>query len=97
MTIPYTKNGVPYRDYMRYTGLRILLTVKGQGKTFSVPAFILQISSLLALLTVAVNISDLIMLNFPWIKEEHRKLYFLNKCQNTEDYTSLQEKINLIE
>ena len=37
------------------------------------------------------------MLKWPWIKEEHRNLYFANKCANTDDYTSLQEKINLIE
>ena len=74
-----------------------MISVRGEGKTFSYPALILQLSSLLALLTVAVNISDVIMLKWPWIKEEHRNLYFANKCANTDDYTSLQDKINLIE
>ena len=74
-----------------------MISVRGEGKTFSYPALILQLSSLLALLTVAINISDVIMLKWPWIKEEHRNLYFANKCANTDDYTSLQEKINLIE
>ena len=41
--------------------------------------------------------SDLYMLQWPWLKEEHRKLYFANKCANTDDYTMLQEKINLVE
>ena len=52
---------------------------------------------MLALLTVAVNLSDLYMLQWPWLKEEHRKLYFANKCASTDDYTMLQDKINLVE
>ncbi len=85
------------RDYYKYTGLRILVTVKGEGNTFSIPALILQLASLLALLNIAVTISDLIMLKLPWIPEEHRRMYFEYKCETTDDYTSLQDKINMIE
>lgn len=75
----------------------MLFTVHGIGKTLSIPAIILQLSSALALLNIAATICDVIMLNWPWLPEEHRKLYFRYKCEDTEDFTSLQEKINLVE
>lgn len=87
---------VQYRDYHRYTGIRILVQVKGVGKRLSIPAIIMQISSALALLNIATTISDVIMLNLPMLPAEHRKLYFNYKCENSEDFTNLQEKINLI-
>jgi hypothetical protein len=30
------------------------------------------------------------------LPEEHRELYFRYKCENSEDFSNLQEKINLI-
>ncbi|TNV72523.1 hypothetical protein FGO68_gene6281 [Halteria grandinella] len=95
-SVTYYTNGTQYRDYYRYTGIRLLPTVRGEGKRLSIPAVILQVSSALALLSIATTISDVIMLNLPMLPEEHRRLYFAYKCENSEDFTNLQEKINLI-
>lgn len=93
---PVTGKLTQYRDYYRYIGIRILSELRGEGKRLSIPAVILQVSSALALLNIATTISDVIMLNLPMLPEEHRRLYFGYKCENSEDFTNLQEKINLI-
>jgi hypothetical protein len=76
-----------YRDYMKIYGIRLLVDVTGEGKTLSLAAFIMQISSALALLTIAITITDIIMLHFPWLK--HRKLYFRYKIEDSEDFSNL--------
>lgn len=57
----------------------------------------MQISSLLALLNIAVTISDLIMLRAPFLPELHRKLYFKYKIEDSEDFSNLQEKLDIID
>jgi len=71
--------------------------VKGSGNTLSIAAIILQVSSAFALLTIAKVLTDLIMLYFPLLPKTHRQLYLHYKIEDSEDFSDLQEKINLIE
>jgi hypothetical protein len=49
------------------------------------------------LLKIAAIISDFIMLNLPLIPEEHRELYYIYKCETSDNFTSLQERVYVVE
>lgn len=85
------------RDLTVLTGLRLIIQVLGHGNTISPAQIILQLASALALLNIVATLCDLIMLYCPLLKKEHREKYFDYKIEDSEDFSNLQEKINLIE
>ena len=95
--LSYDIGGETYRDFMRFIGIRIIFNVKGVGQTMSVPAIILQLSSGLALLSIAAVFTDWIMLYMPLLPETQRKLYFMYKIEDSEDFSNLQEKLDVID
>eukprot|EP00347_Sterkiella_histriomuscorum_P000775 403374552 len=85
------------RDLTVMTGIRLIFHVQGYGNTLSYASIILQISSALALLNIAATLCDLIMLYCPLLKKEHREKYFDYKIEDSEDFSNLQERVDLIE
>ena len=57
----------------------------------------MQVASGLALLNIAATVCDLIMLYCPLLKKEHREQYMNYKLEDSEDFSSLQEKLDLVE
>lgn len=74
----------------KYTGIRILVSSKGDGKQFSITATILQFSSGLALLGLAKTITDACMLYVMPQKDHYRKY----KEELTPDFSDLRDKIS---
>ncbi|CDW76075.1 p2x purinoceptor 4 [Stylonychia lemnae] len=90
-------DGTQYREFYQMTGLRLIVQVQGEGNFISIASIILQISSGLALLNIVATVCDLIMLYCPLLKKEHREKYNDYKIEDSEDFSNLQEKIDLIE
>jgi len=77
------------RVLMEMTGVRILVASKGTGKQVSLMATVLQISSGLALLSVAKLATDIMMLQVLPEKEHYRKY----KEELTPDFSDLRDKV----
>eukprot|EP00347_Sterkiella_histriomuscorum_P017542 403348942 len=101
LTYSFASNSSSANDQMRdltvMTGIRLIFHVQGYGNTLSYASIILQISSALALLNIAATLCDLIMLYCPLLKKEHREKYFDYKIEDSEDFSNLQERVDLIE
>lgn len=80
-----------------YRGIRLILEVQASGNTLSIASIILQVASALALLNIVATICDLIMLYCPLINKQHREQYFDYKIEDSEDFSNLQEKLDLVE
>eukprot|EP00299_Pterocystis_sp_00344_P010986 c5055_g1_i1.p1 GENE.c5055_g1_i1~~c5055_g1_i1.p1 ORF type:complete len:393 (-),score=129.10 c5055_g1_i1:125-1273(-) len=77
------------RILQKYTGVRILVASKGYGRRVSPQATILQLSSGLALLSLARIATDLLMLKVMPEKEHYRKY----KEELTPDFSDLRDKV----
>lgn len=71
----------------RLSGIRILVVSKGEGKGFSIPATILQVSSALALLTLSNTIVDGLMMMVLNEKRHYREY----KEQVSPDFSDIRE------
>lgn len=89
-----TVGGASTRDATYMHGLRILVDSSGIGRKFSMVLIIIQIGSGLALLRTASMTSDFLMLKL--YEPELRKAYYKCKIETSEDYSDLQDRINLI-
>lgn len=89
-----TQGKVDLRDAWLMYGIRILVDSSGLGREISVVLIMIQVGSGLALLKTASMIADFIMLSvYPKIR---REAYYKCKVEETEDYSDLQDRINLI-
>mmetsp|Transcript_46032 Transcript_46032/g.103543 ORF Transcript_46032/g.103543 Transcript_46032/m.103543 type:complete len:426 (-) Transcript_46032:17-1294(-) len=82
------------RDAMYMFGLRILVDSSGVGRRVSIPLIVLQMGSCLALLRVASISADFIMLKL--YSKQRGEAYQRCKVTTTQDYSDLQDRINLI-
>lgn len=89
-----TEGGVDVRDAMMVAGIRIVVDSSGLGRKFSFVLVMIQVGSGLALLRTASMASDFMMLQlYPKVR---REAYYKCKVIETEDYSDLQDRINLI-
>jgi len=89
------ENGEEVRDATYIFGVRVIVDCTGIGRQASMPLIVVQIGSCIALLRVAMITADFIMLIL-YPSAERRKAYKDCKIQPTEDYSDLQERLNLI-
>jgi len=89
------ENGEEVRDATYLFGVRVLVDCSGVGRQASLPLVIVQIGSCIALLRVAMWVTDFVMLTM-WPSAERRLAYKQCKINYTEDYSDLQERLNLI-
>jgi len=82
------------RDFYKFTGIRILFISEGLGTVISFASVVLQIASGLALLALASIITDFVMLYL--YPKELRDEYWSVKVTDSEDFSDLTEKLNLI-
>lgn len=90
-----TIGGQPSRDATYMFGLRILVESSGIGRRVSVVLIVIQVGSGLALLRTASMASDFLMLKL--YSSVRRTAYYTCKVIATQDYSDLQDRINLIE
>lgn len=89
-------NGVETRDALYVNGLRILIDSSGLGKRFSLVLVVVQVGSAIAILRSASILVDMIMLKAIFFKKE--RVGALKKCKivETEDFSDMQDRLNLI-
>lgn len=90
------QGGQEVREVLYLHGLRILVDSSGIGKTFSVVLTITQVGSAIALIRVAAMVADYLMLKCFLYDKTRRDTYYKCKVQETEDFSDLQDRINLI-
>lgn len=89
-----TVGGVDERQAFLMYGIRILVESSGLGRKINFVLIMIQVGSGLALLRTASMASDFMMLQiYPKVK---REAYYKCKVTETEDYSDLQDRINLI-
>jgi len=89
-----TIGGVDERQAFLMYGIRILVDSSGLGRKINFVLIMIQVGSGLALLRTASMASDFMMLQiYPKVK---REAYYKCKVTETEDYSDLQDRINLI-
>jgi len=88
-------NGEEVRDAVYSFGLRILVDCSGVGRKTSLPLIVVQIGSCISLLRVVMMLVDFIMLKL-YPNEDRREAYLNCKVKPTDDYSDLQERLNLI-
>merc|ERR1719160_1161510 len=89
-----TIGGVDERQAFLMYGIRILVDSSGLGRKINFVLIMIQVGSGLALLRTASMASDFMMLRiYPKMK---RDAYYKCKVEETEDYSDLQDRINLI-
>jgi len=76
-------------------GLRILVESSGIGRKTSLVLFVIQVGSCLALLRTASFLADFLMLNC--YSQEKTDMYYKCKIIETQDYSDLQDRINIIQ
>lgn len=86
--------GVHTREAIYMYGLRVLVESSGIGRRASIVLIIIQIGSGLALLRTASMASDFLMLKL--YSRVRAQAYYTCKVIPTEDYSDLQDRINLI-
>lgn len=90
----HTIGGAQMRDATVMFGLRILVDSSGIGRKLSFVLIVIQIGSGLALLRTASMSSDFLMLKlYPKVRSD---AYYKCKVQETDDYSDLKDRINLI-
>lgn len=90
----YSAGGSQVRDAIFLFGLRILVDSSGIGRRVSFVLIVIQIGSGLALLRTASMASDFLMLKlYPKVRSD---AYYRCKVIETEDYSDLKDRINLI-
>jgi len=88
-----TAGGASTRDLHTVTGVRLLISTRGEGKRVSISAIMLQISSGIALLWLANFAADFLMLHVL----PERKHYRTYKQERTPDFSDLRNKIAEVE
>jgi len=88
-------NGEEVRHATYLFGVRVLVDCSGIGRQASMPLIVVQIGSCIALLRVAMFVADFVMLTL-WPNAERRLAYKQCKINYTEDFSDLQERLNLI-
>jgi len=88
---------VETREALYLNGLRILVDSSGIGKKDSLVLAIIQVGSAIALIRVAAIVADNLMLYMPLYSQTRRDAYYKCKVHETNDYSDLQDRINLIE
>jgi len=86
-------NGEEVRDAVYSFGVRVLVDCSGVGRKTSLPLIVVQIGSCISLLRVCMMVADFIMLNVP---TDRRDAYLACKIKMTDDYSDLQDRLNLI-
>mmetsp|Transcript_17303 Transcript_17303/g.52102 ORF Transcript_17303/g.52102 Transcript_17303/m.52102 type:complete len:408 (-) Transcript_17303:166-1389(-) len=86
-------NGQETREAVYMFGLRILVDSGGIGRRVSMPLIIIQLGSCLALLKLAGILVDFLMLKMP---QERKDAYNRCKVETTDDYSDLQDRLNLV-
>lgn len=89
-----TSEAAGTRDAQYMYGLRILVDSSGIGRQFSFVLIVIQIGSGLALLRTASMASDFLMLKL--YSTERKGAYEKCKIITSQDYSDLQDRINLI-
>lgn len=89
--------GTRFRDAYYIYGVRILVDSIGMGHHMSLVMIIMQVGSGLALLRTASFITDSLMLSNVYKDPVRRRAYYACKVTETQDYSDLQDRINLIE
>lgn len=94
----YREGGIEKRDAIYLRGLRILVDSSGIGRKFSAVFAVMQIGSAIALMRVAGIIADYVML-YSVCMYSRTKLaaYYKCKVRETQDYTDLQDRLDLIQ
>jgi len=82
------------RDVVLMYGLRILVESSGIGRQFSFVLLVIQIGSCLALLRTASMAADFMMLQL--YPKERRDAYYNCKVLETQDFSDMQDRINVI-
>jgi len=77
------------RILQKLTGVRVIVTAEGLGKKFSILATVLQLSSGLALLSLANIVTDFLMLRVMPERDHYRKY----KEELTPDFSDLRDKV----
>jgi len=90
-----TIGGKNTRDAIYMYGLRILVESSGIGRHVSVVLIVIQIGSGLALLRTASMAADFLMLRL--YSKVRSDAYYKCKVQDTEDYSDLQDRLNLVQ
>lgn len=90
-----TIGGQRTRDAIYMYGLRILVESSGIGRRVSVVLIVIQVGSGLALLRTASMAADFLMLSGIQNKVR-RDAYYKCKVEETQDYSDLQDRINLV-
>lgn len=93
--VRHTSAGAETRDAIYMYGLRILVDSSGIGREFSFVLIVIQIGSGLALLRTASMASDFLMLKL--YPKERQGAYEKCKIIESQDYSDLQDRINLIQ
>jgi len=88
-------NGEEVRDAVYLFGVRVLVDCSGVGRKTSLPLVVVQIGSCISLLRVAMMLADFIMLKL-YPNEDRRDAYLNCKITMTDDYSDLQDRLNLI-
>jgi len=89
------ENGEEVRDATYDFGVRVLVDCSGVGRRVSMPLIVVQIGSCISLLRVAMFFTDFLMLVLYPITDR-RLAYKQCKITETQDYSDLQERLNLI-
>lgn len=89
-----SSDGEVTRDAVYMYGIRVLVDSSGIGKKFSLMLMIIQIGSGLALLRTAAMAADFFMLYLR--SAQLTENYYKCKVKETQDYSDLQDRINLI-
>lgn len=92
--VHYTVNGVDYRDYYRYLGIKFYFVSRGKAHEFSLKDTMLQIASALGLLQLMTVITDFIMLNF--YPKKRREQYRHFKVVDSVNFTDKMHRIDIV-
>jgi len=94
--VHYRAAGVEKRKAVYINGIRLLIDSSGLGKKASLMLGMIQVGSAIALIRVAGIVADNIMLYSFHYTKLRRDAYYRCKVTETQDYSDLQDRINLI-
>jgi len=83
------------RDAVMMYGIRILIDSAGIGREWLFMLFMIQMGSCLALMRTASMIADFVMLNF--YPKDRREKYYKCKVKETQDFSDLKDRLNIIQ
>jgi len=90
------QNGVETREAVYLNGIRFLVDSSGMGRKYSLILAMIQLGSAIALIRVAAIVADNIMLYSVQYTHMRREAYYKCKVHETQDYSDLQDRINLV-